>query len=98
MFNIEGKFKFEGHFPMKCQNDSVPYNLKLLLSMILNGLNVKNEENTIHSQNCPTISQLVQRKGKTLQKKNVRHSLDREPPLPSLPIYIYWSQYSFLPT
>jgi len=29
MFNIEEKFKFEGNFPMNCQNDSVPYNLKL---------------------------------------------------------------------
>ena len=50
MFRTENKFIFEGHFPTNCQKDSVPYSLKLLVSMILNGPSLKNEENSIESQ------------------------------------------------
>ena len=32
-----GSFKFSGSFPRNCQNTSVPYNLKLLIAMILDG-------------------------------------------------------------
>ena len=42
MFQTENKFKFEGKFPNSCQKDSMPYSLKLLVSMILNGPSLKN--------------------------------------------------------
>ena len=90
MFRTENKFIFEGHFPTNCQKDSVPYSLKLPVSMILNGPSLKNEENSIESQNCLTISQLIRyntnKKSSTSEKKkDTRHSHDREPPIP---IYI----------
>ncbi len=34
MFQNENKFTFGRHFPKNCQKDSVPYSLKLLISMI----------------------------------------------------------------
>ena len=79
-------FTFDGNFPYDCQKDSVPYSLKLLISMILYGPSV----DCIDTQSCPTISQLIlfnfkkkQRMAETMT--STRPSLDREPPLP---IYI----------
>ena len=79
-------FTFDGNFPYDCQKDSVPYSLKLLISMILYGPSV----DCIDTQSCLTISQLIlfnfkkkQRMAETMT--STRHSLDREPPLP---IYI----------
>ncbi len=78
------KFKFSGHLPPNCQSDCIPYNLKLLISMIMFGPTLRSEE-SINSQACLTISQLVlfnvKKKSHTDQKYH-RHSLDREPPLP----------------
>ena len=57
--------------------------------MILNGPSLKNEENSIESQSCLTVSQLIlyntNKKSSTSEKKGTRHSHDREPPIP---IYI----------
>ena len=97
MFQAESKFKFEGHFPSNCQKDSIPYSLKLLVSMILNGPSLKNEEINIDSQNCLTISQLIlfnaKKKDSSFRKKGTRHSLDREPPLP---VYISLNIHSLV--
>ena len=35
-----------GDFPSNCQKDCLPYNMKLLISMILYGPSLKSEENT----------------------------------------------------
>ncbi len=82
MFEHE-KYKFSGQFPSNCQRDCIPYNLKLLISMIMYGPNLKSEGN-INSQACLTASQIILFNTKkvlaTDQTKN-RHSLDREPPL-----------------
>ena len=40
MFNFQG-FKFCGSFPSGCQQNSLPTNLKYLVSMLLNGSNIK---------------------------------------------------------
>ena len=54
--------------------------------MILNGPNLKSEENNIDSQSCLTVSQIIlhnaKKKHTTSEKMKTRHSLDREPPLP----------------
>ncbi len=97
MFQEESKFKFDGHFPSNCQKDSVPYSLKLLVSMILNGPSLKNDEINIDSQNSLTISQLILFNSKknedSFKKKYTRHSLDREPPLP---VYISLNIHSIV--
>ncbi len=80
-------FRFDGNFANDCQKDSVPYNLKLLISMILYGPCV----DCVDTQTCLTISQLIlfNYKKKQQMAESVtsthRHTLDREPPLP---IYI----------
>ena len=48
-------FTFGGNFPNDCQKDSVPYSLKLLISMIMYGPRV----DCIDTQSCLTISQLI---------------------------------------
>ena len=50
MFSHKG-FSFSGIFPLGCQESSVPVSLKSLISMIMNGLNVKNQPNK-ESQAC----------------------------------------------
>ena len=37
-------FKFTGCFPAQCQEDSIPSSLKSLVSMILNGSNLKDQQ------------------------------------------------------
>ena len=58
MFNFEG-FKFSGSFPVKCQQASVPPSLICLVSMLLNGTNIKDQENGEVSQACLSIAQLI---------------------------------------
>ena len=48
IFQGDESFKFDGKFPLDCQKDSVPYNLNLLISMILYGPNLSDEENYIY--------------------------------------------------
>ncbi len=69
---------FEGKFPASYQKESVPYTLKLLVSMILNGPGIKNEENSIESQSCLILSQLILF---STNKKSMRHSHDQESPI-----------------
>lgn len=83
IFKQEG-YNFSGIFPSQCQQDCVPYNLKLLISMILYGPSLKSEED-VNSQACLTASQVILFNVKKSSGKNQlkhRHSLDREPPLP----------------
>ena len=76
-------FYFTGSFPPNCQENSVPPTLKTLISMLLYGPSVQQQDNT-ESQASHTISQLiyfnVKNKAPTVQ--NTRHIRDREPPLP----------------
>ena len=73
-------FHFNGSFPPVCQQESVPANLKYLVSMLLNGPNIKDQD----SQACLTLSQMTLfncKKRSTIASES-RHSLDLEPPLP----------------
>ena len=76
-------FYFTGSFPPNCQENSVPPTLKTLISMLLYGPSVQQQDNT-ESQGSHTISQLiyfnVKNKAPTVQ--NTRHIRDRVPPLP----------------
>ena len=82
---VHEHFKFSGSFPQNCQGASLPYGLKLLISMILDGTTSKA---TTDSQACLTISQLIVHNSKKKvvkvfsEPKKGRHSLSREPPLP----------------
>ncbi len=76
-------FKFSGSFPENCRSTSVPYNLKLLVAMLLEGTNAD-----IDSQACLTITQLTLFNSKKKSTKNAaeskrgRHTPSREPTLP----------------
>jgi len=69
-------------FDIGCQSRSVPVTLKTLISMILNGSNVTEQEKT-ESQACLTICQTVvfNAKKSARASKHTRHTLAREPPL-----------------
>ena len=51
-------FQFCGSFPSGCQQDSVPVNLKYLMSMLLNGPSLKDQASA-DSQACLSISQMI---------------------------------------
>ena len=82
MFSHKG-LSFSGTFPLGCQEISLPASLKSLI-MIMNGLNVKDQENK-ESQACLTVCQTVLFNAKRRSCSSLRHSALREPPLP---IYI----------
>lgn len=80
-------FKFTGSFPSLCQERSIPSSLKYILSMIIRGPNLKDQEKK-DSQACLTIGQTIvyhTKKRTSPSATTSRHSLEREPPLP---IYI----------
>ena len=80
---LHNSFKFDGKFESGCQKESVPSTLKTLVSMLLNGANLKDQD-SIDSQASLTISQsiLFNFKKCASSSSKSRHSLDREPPLP----------------
>ena len=83
IFNHTG-FTFTGSFPEKCQENSLPSSLKYLVSMIMNGSNLKDQDKC-DSQACLTVGQCIvyntkKRASRTAEK--TRHTLEREPPLP----------------
>ena len=84
IFNHEG-FKFTGSFQQNCQERSVPSSLKSLISLIVNGLNLKDQDKR-ESQACLTTSQVilynVKKQPSTKLDAKSRHVLQREPPLP----------------
>ena len=57
IFKQDG-YHFSSAFPPHCQQDCIPYNLKLLISMILYGPSLKIEE-TVNSQACLTAAQII---------------------------------------
>ena len=78
---------FTGAFLPNCQEDSLPSSLKSLVSLILNGPNLKDQEKH-ETQACLTAAQvLLYNVKKRSPSRNVkpRHTLQREPPIP---IYI----------
>ncbi len=44
IFNCQCGFKFSGSLPSRCQQDSLPANLKYLVSMLLNGPNITDQD------------------------------------------------------
>ena len=76
-------FKFSGSFPPNCQEDCLPTTLKSLVSLILSGPNLKDQDKK-ESQACLTISQLIffNVKKRSDSPAKPRHTLAREPPLP----------------
>ena len=83
-------FSFSSTFPLGFQEISLPASLKSLISMIMNGLNVKDQENK-ETQACLTVCQTVLFNTKKRSSSSLRHSALREPPLP---IYISLSVHS----
>ena len=85
IFNHE-HFEFSGSFSLNCQENSLPSSLKTLISLIFNVSNMKNQERQ-ESQACLSIGQLIiyNTKKSSPCGMKMRHTLDREPPLP---IYI----------
>ncbi|KAJ8034517.1 hypothetical protein HOLleu_21393 [Holothuria leucospilota] len=82
IFSSSG-FHFDGSFYSGCQQDSTPANLRSLVSMLLVGANLKNQEK-VDSQACLTISQTIMFhcKRKPSTAGNFRPSRGNEPPLP----------------
>ena len=58
IFNHEGILFNESQFPEKCQDKSLPSSLKTLISLILNGSNLKSQEKQ-ESQACLIIGQAI---------------------------------------
>ena len=56
-FQFQG-FHFTGEFPPNCQANSVPHSLIFLVSILLNGSNIENQD-SIEFQACFTIAQLI---------------------------------------
>ena len=85
-------FTFDGNFPYDCQKDSVPYSLKLLISMILYGPSV----DCIDTQSCLTISQLILFNF----KKKQRIDFSKQPPHPEFDSKVFdgAAVVHFLPT
>ena len=81
MFN-SNNFQFNGCFVGNCHKiESVPTNLKHLLSMLLNGSSIK-DRNSPESQSCLTISQAIMFNCTTKPSKpSSHHSRKFEPPL-----------------
>ena len=84
MFNTDF-YQFSGSFPTGCEESSVPASLKSLVSSLIYGPNIK-DQNVINSQTCLSICQLILFNSKeSVSRANTsrRHSRVREPPLPS---------------
>ena len=84
IFNHEG-ILFNRSFSEKCQDKSLPSSHKTLISLILKGSNLKNQEKQ-ESQACLTIGQAIvfntKKRSTAGPEAKPRHSLEREPPLP----------------
>ncbi|XP_046544723.1 uncharacterized protein LOC124254923 [Haliotis rubra] len=79
----EDLFQFSGTFPDDCEQNSVPHSLKSLVSTLLYGPNIQDDDMT-NTRACLTISQLIlfNSKEKSANLQKPRHSKKREPPLP----------------
>ena len=85
IFNRQG-FKFNGQFSSRCQQESDPPQLLDLMSMVLNGTSIQDQESE-DSKACLTIAQLIlfhsKKRRNSSETKTVQHSHEREPPLPT---------------
>ena len=75
-------FHFDGIFPSGCQHGSVPTDIKTMVSMLLYGADLKDQDSTDSQANL-TISQTILfnfNKHVSPSGKS-RHFLEREPPL-----------------
>ncbi len=83
IFSSNG-FSFNASFPPECQKESVPASLKLLVTLLLRGGDIL-DQNSDDSQACLSVAQTIlfncKAKKGTCNIKS-RHSLDHEPPLP----------------
>ena len=78
---------FNGSFPDKCQENSVPQLLSTLVSMILEGPSIKSQSNQSPSSACLSIAQLlmynsVKHTRQDAQQIHTRHCINQETPLP----------------
>ncbi len=82
IFNYQCGFKFSGSLPSRCQQDSLPENLKYLVSMLLNGPNITDQD-PVECQSALTIAQMIlfNCKKRPSGTTNNRHNLKFEPPL-----------------
>ncbi len=82
IFNSSG-FQFNGSFDGNSQQEYVPTNLKSLVSMLLNGSSIK-DQNSTQSQSCLTVSQAILFNCTARPSKPTSHHHSRkfEPPLP----------------
>ena len=87
-------FSFAGFVPLQCQEKSIPTSLKSLVSMIINGLNLK-DQNHCESPACLTVCQTIifniKKRPSESSSSKPRHVAPREPPLP---LYIGFNIHS----
>ena len=83
-----GGFNFDASFPSDCQQNSVPANLKSLVTMLMKGADLKDQDCT-DSLACLTVSQIIvfnckkrARPEKKCSAAKSRHVLECETPLP----------------
>ena len=86
MFKL--KNKFNGSFAPHCQERSVPTSLLSLVAMVLCGPSIEIQSSTTLSQPILTISQLLMHNSLLRHRKDrvsstVKHSQERETPLPT---------------
>lgn len=82
---MQCKNTFDGSFEPDCQEKSVPKSVLSLVSMVLEGPNIKQQTDNPVSQASLTISQLLVHNSRTHAQKAssyTRHSKDHETPLP----------------
>ena len=63
-------FRFDASFPLECQDEPVPTSLIMLVSLLLNGTDIR-KQNPCKSQACLTIAQLILFNCKRKPKSNV---------------------------
>ena len=84
IFKSKG-FNFNGSFPSDCRQESLPTTLKSLVTMLLRGADLVDQDSA-DSQACLSVSQTILFNCKKPKKRDsaakVRHSLEHEPPLP----------------
>ena len=78
-------FNFSGCFLMDCQSKYLPSSLRSLVSIIINGLNIKEQEQS-ESQACLTVFETIifntKKRSYKTKTGQTRHSASCEPPLP----------------
>ena len=77
---------FNGTFTSECQENSVPFNLTLLVNMILEGPSIEQQSKKLSTQSALSIAQLVKfnsvKHARKCETSYVRHNTNQETPLP----------------